>query len=271
MKPPLSTVLPHIGRSAPWLPGLLVAACFVCAGGAPADWEVASARDAGTLEGGAKVWERTVVSGETPVRLAGVSFAARGYCLRVADNPWDAPRKLAEAAAAAGDAVAGCNASYFHADGRPLGLVIADGTVLHRQERANLLSGILAVRGGRITLERASAFRGPEGVDEAVQAGPWLLESAEPVAGLDGVKRARRTLVATDGKGRWAMVVTTHATLAETARILASGNAFPSWQPREALNLDGGGSSALWAATSPVPLSIPEFGNVKNFLLLVPR
>jgi uncharacterized protein YigE (DUF2233 family) len=263
--------LPRAARLAvPWL-GVTLAVSALCAGRAAADWTPGSARDLGTLEGGAAVWERTLVSGETSVRLTGVSFTARGYTLRVADNPWEAPLKLAQTAAAAGEAVAGCNASYFHSDGRPLGLVVADGTVLHRQERAKLLSGILAVRGGRITLERASAFRGPEGVTAAVQAGPWLVASGQPVAGLDEIKRARRTLVATDGRGRWAIAITSHATLADIAHILASGAAFPSWQPQEALNLDGGGSSALWAATSPEPLSIPEFGNVKNFLLVVPR
>lgn len=224
----------------------------------------ASAQDAAR---GIAVWQKTIGPEDLPVRVAGISFSAKANTLRVADNPPDHAVKLAEAAQAAG-ALAGCNASYFHADGRPLGLVIADSKTIHSQERAKLLSGILAVRGNRIELVRAAEFRpGPE-VSQAVQSGPWLVENGDAIEGLDASKRARRTVVATDGRGQWALIVFTSPTLADTARILADTSNLTGWKVRDALNLDGGGSTALWAADG---FSLPEYGHVRNFLLVMPR
>lgn len=245
-------------------------ALVLCACQAHAGWDLSSTRDLGELPGGATVWESHLTSGPLRAQLTGILFSTKNYRLAVADNPEPEAAKLADLAPRAG-AVAGCNASYFHADWRPLGLVVAGGKPIHRQERAKLLSGILAVRDGKLELVRAGTFVGTAGVTEAIQAGPWLLESGRVVVGLDTIKRARRTLVATDGRGRWALATLSPVTLAEAAEILASGKAFPQWQPRSALNLDGGKSTALWAATPPTPLSIPEFGSVRNFLLLLQK
>lgn len=235
----------------PWLAAALAAICLPVVG---------------AQEVGVSSWQKELGTGASLVRVSGVSFPDRTASLRVLDNPPDSAFKLAQAAASAG-ALAGCNASYFHADGRPLGLVVADGEILHRQERAKLLSGILAVRNGRIELVRAGDFRPGPDVTQAVQSGPWLLDNNTPVEGLDTVKRARRTVVATDGRGRWALIVLASPTLAETARLLAEGPSPTGWKVRSALNLDGGGSSALWVRDG---FSLPEYGHVRNFLLVVP-
>ena len=232
-------------------------------------WELESARDRGHLDGGAHVWERRVLGGNSSVALSGVSFSAREHTLKVADIAPPTRRKLAEVAREAG-ALAGCNASYFHPDFRPLGLVISGSQAIHGQERAKLLSGILAVRGNRIELVRSAAFRPGSDVSAAIQAGPWLVEDGTAIGGLDTTKRARRTIVATDGRGRWALIATSPVTLADAAGLLASGLAVPDWEVRDALNLDGGSSTALWAATSPETV-IPEYGYVRNFLLVFPR
>ena len=60
-------------------------------------------------------------------------------------------------------------------------------------------------------------------------------------------------------------------TLADTARILTLPGILGDWRPATALNLDGGSSSGLWAATSPAPVSLPEFGHVRNYIGIAPR
>ena len=96
---------------------------------------------------------------------------------------------------------------------------------MHPFERAKLLSGVLAVRKGRIELVRSGQFKTGSDVQEALQAGPWLVEKGAPVAGLDDKRSARRTIVANDGKGQWALIATSPVTLADAATTpLRKGN-----------------------------------------------
>ncbi len=78
-------------------------------------------------------------------------------------------------------------------------------------------------------------------------------------------------MVATDGDGRWTILIFSPVTLADTARLLASGSIFADFKITSGLNLDGGSSTALWAATSPKPLYLREIGSVRNYLAIEPR
>lgn len=236
----------------------------------PAGWTVRDRAELGGLPAGATAWQCSVTGTIGEVRLTGVSFAASRATFRVVDNPPDArgvfPALLAEAGA-----FAGMNGGYFHPDFRPLGLVVAGGEQIHGFERAKLLSGVLAVRGGRVELVRSGVFKPGADVQEALQSGPWLVEKGTPVPGLDTNRRARRSVVATDGRGNWAVMATGPLTLAETAEVLSLPDLPGRWAVRDALNLDGGSSTAFWAATRPRPLEIFSFGAVRNYLAIVPR
>lgn len=249
--------------------GLLVVGGFLSR--ACAEWTEESSRRIGTLPGSGVVSEVEFRKGDQLAKITSISFHERNLKLFVVENSVTSPQKLRELAPEH-RAVAGINASYFHSSGEPLGLVVSGGRELHRQERARLLSGILAVRDGRIELVRASEYRGGRGVSEAIQAGPWLVEKGKPTSGLDDTKRARRSVFVKGPRGQWALVATSPLTLADAARILASRNSVPGLAVKEALNLDGGSSTAMWAAGTlgSDAVSIPEFGTVRNFLLLKP-
>ena len=178
--------------------------------------------------------------------------------------------KLESTLAEAG-CVAGVNGSYFQEDFRPVGLMIADGREIQPFAKAKLLAGVLAVRGTRLEIVRSSAFTASPDVRQAVQCGPMLVEGGHPTAGLNTERSARRTIVATDGQGRWALIYLTSVPLAEAAQILTVPGVLGVWKPVTALNLDGGSSSGLWAATSPEPVSLPEFGHVRNYIGIAPR
>jgi len=61
-------------------------------------------------------------------------------------------------------------------------------------------------------------------------------------------------VVATDGKGKWALLLFSHVTLAERPPILASGAAFPDFSvPKRRLNLDGGYVAAPVGCDRPQP------------------
>lgn len=244
---------------------------LLIAGPAMAEWRLGDYKEVTRMSEGGVAWEREAVNGDSTVRLTGFSFSNKNYVFEVVDNPPPSKLRLATAMPPAG-AVAGINASYFHSDYTPLGLVVSQGKTLHSFETAKLLSGVLALRNGRLELMRSTAFKAAtSGVTEAMQAGPWLVENSRPVAGLNSERRARRSLVATDGRGNWSIITVSPVTLAECAEVLASPAVFASSPVKEALNFDGGSSTALWVSGTPPPISIPEFGGVRNYLAIKPR
>ena len=244
----------------------LLAICNLRAG-----WTVEGWKELGALEGGAVAWEAEGSSDGRAVRLSGISFQSGDCTFSVIDNPPE-ERVSLQSALAGVATFAGSNGGYFHDDFTPLGLVVSQGKTLHPFERAKLLSGILAVRKGRIELVRSGNFKAGSDLQEALQAGPWLVEKGSPVSGLNDKRLARRTLVANDGKGRWALVATSPVTLADAARILSLKGIAGSWTVANALNLDGGSSTALHAAAEGgVLINVAAFGPVRNYLAIVPR
>jgi uncharacterized protein YigE (DUF2233 family) len=245
-----------------WLPALVLLASVF---NSSADWELAGARELGKLPGGATVRRAELADNGVSAQLTAIVFSSKSYSLRVVDSGSPGHTKLASALQEAG-CVAGVNGSYFQDDFRPVGLMVADGREIHPLEKAKLLAGVLAVRGARLEIVRSSQFAASSDLRQAVQCGPMLVEGGHPTAGLNAVRPARRTVAATDGRGRWALIYMTSVTLADAARILATPGALGDWKPATALNLDGGSSSGLWAETSPEAVSLPEFGHVRNYI-----
>jgi hypothetical protein len=92
------------------------------------------------------------------------------------------------------------------------------------------------------------------------------------VTGLNDERLARRTIVATDGRGRWALVAISPVTLADAARALCLKGVTGSWMIANALNFDGGSSTALRAVFEERALiDITSFGPVRNYLAIVRR
>ena len=225
----------------------------------------------GRLEGGVVAWEGEGSSDGRTIRLVGVSFPSSKSIFHVIDNPPGNRQSLSSALVSAG-AVAGSNGGYFHKDFTPLGLTVSQGQMIHRFERARLLSGVLAVRHGRMELVRSGKFKSGSDVQEALQAGPWLVEKGVPVAGLDDTRSARRTIVANDGKGQWALIATSAITLADASRLLCAKGIIGPLKIANALNLDGGSSTALQAGLPPeILINIAALGPVRNYLTIAPR
>ena len=245
---------------------IFAAICFSRAESSPQHWT-----ELGRLEGGVVAWEGEGWSDGRSIRLAAVSFPSSKSIFQVIDNP-PGNRQSLSSALATSRAVAGSNGGYFHKDFTPLGLAVSRGETIHRFERAKLLSGILAVRHGRMELVRSGKFESGSDVQEALQAGPWLVEKSAPVAGLDDTRSARRTIIANDGKGQWALIATSSITLADASRLLCAKGIIGPLKIANALNLDGGSSTALRAGLPPeILIDITAFGPVRNYLTIAPR
>ena len=253
-----------------WFGLVLVAgsAIGLVSAAAGSDWQV-TVTEPLPAPGGVEFVHRSVQNGGDRVELHVVRLDPRRTTLAVMDNP-EGSLNLGSAALKRG-ALAGVNGGYFHPDGTPLGLVVWQGRELHPVERARLLSGMVVVRGGRVSLQRVSEYK-PEPVPSAaLQAGPFLVDGGQLVKGLEATRVAERTVEVVDAAGGAGLVACRNATLAETARILAEpGVLGEGVRVVRALNLDGGTSSGLWVAGKPA-FYHREIKGVRNYLAVVPR
>lgn len=254
---------------------LLAALLLLCAGGhARAEWKLTGTEAAPSPGEGVTHSVQKVVQagGSAEATLHFVSFEADSHHLRVIDQGPTGRESLADAMQRTG-CLAGVNGGYFHPDFEPVGMLVSDGKVIRGPQRAKLLSGALVVTQHHVRLMRSTEPLPGKNALQALQSGPFLVEGGKAVAGLNDVRSARRTAVATSGKGRWALVSSSSLTLAEFGAILAQPDLMPTGLKVErALNLDGGSSTALWVRQpGAAPFSVGEFGVVRDFVAIVPR
>ncbi len=173
------------------------------------------------------------------------------------------------------DCVAGINGGYFGKgeEKPPLGIIRHGGRTLAGQFARGAsftVSGLLYDTGSTICLERSKQMRNPlSTMREALQAGPFLIERGRVVRGLGTSARARRSFIASDGKGEWCIGVTSPLSLYELALWLSSDEFAQVLKPRIALNLDGGGSSFFYTK-SPRRYLAP-MRSVRSFIGIAPR
>lgn len=202
-------------------------------------------------------------------------FDAGEYRLQVIDEGSVATPKYGslEKALLALHCEAGVNGGYFGADpaASPLGLLIEDGRTLSPfAGRSFTVAGVVYDTGSTIHLVRSAVYaRRKPSPRQALQGGPFLVENGRVVPGLHRDKVAFRTFIATDGKGRWCIGTTSPMSLADLAAWLASPEALPGFKVHDALNLDGGSSSAYWVK-SPHRY-YPSIKRVRSYLGVAKR
>jgi len=228
-------------------------------------WEGVFSKETPMDAAGAAFIEQEFRSGSMSARLHGIKFSAKSHEWVVIDNPDRNSRAMASALRSHG-CLAGVNGGFFHPDFLPIGLVVSGGKRLHGLENAKLLSGVLWSDSKRLHLERRAAFTDSPSIQAALQSGPFLVDDGRAVRGLQSTKLARRTFVATDGHGGWVCGILSTVSLADAAGLLAESRMFGDRPVARALNLDGGSSSALWAALSPKPFTLGPLVPVRNYL-----
>lgn len=169
--------------------------------------------------------------------------------------------------------VAGVNGGYFAADAArtPIGLVRHEGKTLTPLASGGFtVVGVVYDTGTAIRMERTVRLKTPlSAMREAIQGGPFLVEQGKVVPGLEKTRKAARTFVATDGKGRWCVAVSSPLTLHELALWLTEQSGMGDFRVQTALNLDGGSSSAFWDKAAGVYSA--GFKAVRNYVGVRPR
>lgn len=172
----------------------------------------------------------------------------------------------------AAHATAGINGGPFDSQDQPLGLLIAGGKHSGSPSlTGSVTSGVVWSDGRRIGIARSAAFDfSMAGISQLLQAGPFLVENSKPGGELDATRFSRRTLLLTDGGSQWAIAFVPSATLHGLAEALARPGAFPPFQPKTVLNLDGGSSCGFWIdRENGQSFYLREISKVRNFLVVI--
>jgi len=193
--------------------------------------------------------------------------------------PAERGRKI-DAMPAAQAAVVAFNASFFDRAWRVLGLTVSAGEAWP-EPMAPRASPLMACdREQRCRMQLVPPHVLPPGTQLAVAGTPWLVRDGRPRTADDDAHCQAfcgaphpRTAIGLDAGRRYLFVVLAEGrregmpglTLAELARLLHEHGA------NDALNLDGGGSSALWIDGRPVmqrPANEPVQRAIANALVI---
>lgn len=171
-----------------------------------------------------------------------------------------------------GKCLAGVNGGYFNEKFEPVGLRIVSGQMLAPLQRARLITGVLVASSRGVQIVRAREFSRRSDVNAAIQSGPFLIDSARRIGGLNDSRMARRTFAATTNGNRVFVGVCSEVSLAELSKILAATLFAEDLKIERALNLDGGSSSAFWfARENGSAFSIREQKPVRDFVGIIPK
>ncbi len=144
------------------------------------------------------------------------------------------------------DGLCGINANFFDPKNKPLGLLIKDAKILqnlHRQ--GNVLTGVFSIDSNGPKIEYRDLFSSDNKL-LALQAGPRLIEDGKVLRLSSPEVTSRRSGIALTRKNEVILYITLlrfpGASLLEIQHMLIK----PELEIKDALNLDGGGSSQFY-------------------------
>jgi len=152
------------------------------------------------------------------------------------------------------------NASFFDEAGKPLGLLVSDGTILQRMHfGGNTLTGVFELSRNQMQISHRTAAQ-PSVALEAVQAGPRLIaDGRSATLKKEGRISTRRSGVCIDGENRLVLFVAIPGVLGYSLENLIDLLMSRQVGCQQALNLDGGGSTQLYVSKNlpGAPLNFP--------------
>ena len=211
--------------------------------------------------------EFRVTDGAAEAEVNLVYFATEDVMFEVVANTDGEIRGLRELFEERGG-LAGINGGYFQADLEPVGLLISNQRLVHRLQKANLLSGIFYVRNDRPWLARTREFPGVKGIQQAIQCGPFLVDGGRTVTGLDDIRVAARTFIFSCGQSEWGFGICRSVTLKAMGDLLAQTTIVPDHPIVRALNFDGGSSTTFYARSDGGTLFSEGRPAVSNYLIV---
>ncbi|PJD90689.1 MAG: hypothetical protein CK424_08445 [Legionella sp.] len=158
------------------------------------------------------------------------------------------------------------NGGFFNPNKVPLGLRLSDHQILNPLKRISWW-WIFSIKQYTAAITSPYEFRRQNSSDFAIQAGPRLLIAGKIPALKPGF--ANRSALGIDTQGRILIVVTENLPMTTTDLAYTLKNA--PLNCVDALNLDGGSSSQLYANMPNFKLNVPGFAQVSDAIVVKPR
>jgi uncharacterized protein YigE (DUF2233 family) len=167
-------------------------------------------------------------------------------------------------------ALVAINGGFFDPLHNPLGLRVQNGKQLN-PIRPISWWGIFSMHNHRATITAQKYFAENTPADFAIQSGPRLVVNGNIPKLKDNYDA--RSALAIDRQGNVIIAITENAaiTTSQFARILQASTSADGLNCYNALNLDGGNSSQLFAQVGKFNLLIPSFNNVVDAVVVLPR
>jgi uncharacterized protein YigE (DUF2233 family) len=158
------------------------------------------------------------------------------------------------------------NAGFFDPVFKPLGLIVKDGNILNPVRSVSWWGVFSLDKNTGPQVSRVEEFLLRPSVEMAIQAGPRLLDDGKPLP----LKKndSQKTFIGITPEGEILLGATDVCALdaADLSNILLK-----DLQLKEALNLDGGSSTQLYAKVGPFEKEIPGVTAVANGIVVIKR
>jgi len=165
----------------------------------------------------------------------------------------------------------GINGGFFSPDMQSLGLRISDGEQLARLKQTPWW-GIFMINNGVAKIVSMDHYHPDEGIDFAVQCGPRLLVDGQiPNKLRPGISNRSVLAIRRDGQVIIAATQNAYLSTEEMAQVLQRSEEKAGLACWQALNLDGGSSTQLYAKINQFQLSLPSFMPVADVVVVLPR
>ncbi|WP_232048499.1 phosphodiester glycosidase family protein [Legionella adelaidensis] len=180
-------------------------------------------------------------------------------------------KKLAKKYASAKDfsehskALITLNGGFFDQDHQPLGLRLSHHNQ-HNPIKNISWWGIFYIKNQQPSISNVTRFKADKSIDFALQSGPRLLIKGKIPSLKTGV--AERSALGIDKEGNVIILVTEHFPMTTTALAELMHNQLHC---EDALNLDGGSSSQLYAKIDSFHLHVPGFSEVSDAIIVKPK
>jgi len=168
------------------------------------------------------------------------------------------------------DALIGINGGFFTPQMQPLGLRVSNGKILNRLKRTSWW-GVFQVKNTTPKVTSLKQFQFNHDIDFAIQSGPRLIVNGT-IPTLKGGVDNRSALGIT--KDKKVIIVATEnqpMTTTELAELMRLPGKDDGLDCVDALNLDGGSSTQLFANVNDFYLSVPSFAPVTDAVVLLRR
>lgn len=161
----------------------------------------------------------------------------------------------------------GINGGFFTPQMQPLGLRISEGKLRNRIKRTPWW-GVFLIKHGQPAVMSLKQYRSDAGIDFAIQSGPRLIVNGTVPALKEGIANRSALGIARDHD--LIIVATEHLemTTTELANIMRASQTNNGLDCVDALNLDGGSSTQLYADVDGFTLSIPSFAPVSDAVVV---